>query len=50
MTDYERDLYRQEIQRLTEEVKRLRVLLDMWQQSAEMDYAKPVEVPSGPKA
>lgn len=50
MTDYERDLYRQEIQRLTEEVKRLRVLLDMWQRAAEMDQARRSEVPSGPRA
>jgi hypothetical protein len=50
MTTYERELYRREIQRLTEEVKRLRTLLEMWQQSAMMDYAKPVEVPSGPRA
>ena len=50
MTNYERELYRQEIERLTEEVKRLTVLLEMWQQAAMMDYAKPVEVPSGPKA
>ncbi len=49
MTSYERDLYRREIQRLTEEVKRLRVLLDMWQQAAQMDQRRS-EVPSGPKA
>ena len=50
MTDYERELYRQEIQRLTDEVKRLRVLLDMWQQAAQMDQASRSEVPSGPSA
>ena len=50
MTDYERELYRQEIQRLAEEVKRLRVLLEMWQQAAEMDQARRSEVPSGPRA
>lgn len=50
MTSYERDLYRQEIRRLTEEVKRLRVLLDMWQQAAQMDQVRRSEVPSGPKA
>lgn len=49
MTQYERDLYRQEIQRLNEEVKRLRVLLELWQQASEMDYASAVEVASGPQ-
>ena len=50
MTDYERALYRAEIERLTEEVKRLRVLLELWQQASEMDYASAKEVASGPQA
>lgn len=48
VSDYERQLYKAEISRLKAEVKRLTVLLRMWREAAMMDYAKVVEVPSGP--
>lgn len=47
MTQYERQLYRAEIARLRQEVKRQRVLLELWAEAARLDYEER-EVPSGP--
>lgn len=47
MNDYERSLYKAEIARLRQEVKRQRVLLELWAEAARM-HNEEREVPSGP--
>lgn len=47
MNDYERTLYKAEMARLRQEVKRQRVLLELWAEAAKFDQEER-EAPSGP--